>query len=81
MILLMRFIACEKKSINALAEDAEKKAAGQRLMDMTVFLKEQPTLIDECDDQLKKRLIGKIMVNEDKFMVKSKSGVDVEVEM
>lgn len=35
---------------NALAEEAEKKAAGQRLTDMAAFLKEQPTLIDECDE-------------------------------
>lgn len=65
----------------ALAEDAEKKAAGQRLMDMTAFLKEQPTLIDECDEQLIRRLIGKSMVHEDKFTVEFKSGVEVEGEV
>ncbi|WP_346898844.1 DNA recombinase [Clostridium sp. UBA7503] len=32
---------------NALAEDAEKKVVGQKLLDMKAFLKEQPTLIDE----------------------------------
>lgn len=48
---------------------------------MTAFLKEQPTLIDECDEQLIRRLIGNIMVYEDKFTVKFKSGVEVEVEM
>lgn len=66
---------------NALAEDAEKKAAGQRFIDMTVFLKEQPTLIDEFDEQLLRRLIGKITVYEDKFTVEFKSGVEVEVEI
>ncbi len=50
-------------------------------MEMTVFLKEQPTLIEECDEQLLRRLIGKVTVYEEKFMVESKSGVEVEVEM
>lgn len=54
---------------------------GQRLKDMTAFLKEQPTLIDECDEQLIKRLIGRIMVHEDKLKVEFKSGVEVDVEM
>ena len=66
---------------NALAEEAEKKAVGQRLMDMKAFLKEQPALIDEFDEQLIRRLIGKIMVYEDKLKVEFKSGVEVEVEM
>lgn len=50
-------------------------------MNMTAFLKEQPTLIDECDEQLIRRLIRKIMVYEDKFTIEFKSGVEVEVEM
>ena len=66
---------------NALAKDAEKKSVSQRLMDMTAFLKEQPTLIDECDEQLIRRLIEKIMVYEDKFTIEFKSGVEVGVEM
>ncbi|WP_242966449.1 DNA recombinase [Clostridium sp. BSD9I1] len=70
-----------EEKYNALAEDAEKKAVGQRLMDMTAFLKEQPTLIDNCDEQLIRRLIGKIMVYGYKFVVEFKSGVEVEVEM
>ena len=66
---------------NALAEDAEKKAVGQRLIDMTAFLKEQPTFIDECDEQLIKRLIKKISVFQEKFIVEFKSGVKVDVVM
>lgn len=50
-------------------------------MDMTASLKKQPTLINECDEQLTKRLIGNIIVYEDKFKVEFKSGVEVEVEM
>lgn len=66
---------------NALAEDAEKKAVDKRLMDMTAFPKEQPALIDECDEQLIRRLIGKIMVHEDKITVEFKSGMGIEAEI
>ncbi|SQB35181.1 recombinase [Clostridium cochlearium] len=34
-------------------------------------------LIDECDEQLIRRLIAKIMVYEDKFAIDFKSGVEV----
>lgn len=50
-------------------------------MDMTVFLKEQPTLIDEFDEQLIRRLIEKVTVYEDRLTVEFKSGLDIEVEM
>lgn len=50
-------------------------------MDMKVFLKEQPTLIEECDEQLIRRLIGKIMVHEGRFTVEFKSGVEIEVQI
>lgn len=50
-------------------------------MDMTVFLKEKQTLIDDCDEYLIRKLIGKIMVYEDKLIVEFKSGVEVEVGM
>lgn len=43
-------------------------------MDMTAFLKEKSTLIDECDQRLIRRLIGKIMVHEDRLTVEFKSG-------
>ncbi|NMM65520.1 resolvase [Clostridium sp. P21] len=66
---------------NALAEAAEKKTTSQRILDMTAFLKEQPMLINDCDEQLIRRLIGKIMVYEDKITVEFKSGVEVKVEM
>jgi site-specific DNA recombinase len=54
---------------------------GQKLIDMTTFLKEQATLIEECYEKLLRRLIGKVMVYEEKFMVEFKSGAEVEVEM
>ena len=65
----------------ALAEDAEKKGSKQRLVDMTVFLNGQSTSLEECDEQLVRRLIGKITVFEDRFTVEFKSGVEIGVEI
>lgn len=46
---------------------------------MTTFLKEQPKIIEECDEQLLRRLIGKIKVFGEKVTVEFKSGVRVEM--
>lgn len=42
-------------------------------------LKEQPTAITEYDESLVRRLIEKVTVYEDKFIVEFKSGVTVDV--
>lgn len=64
--LRLSSIECNYDSI---AEDAEKK------------VKEQSTLIGECDEQLIRRLLGKIKVYEEKFTIEFKSGVEVEAEI
>ncbi|MVX64212.1 recombinase family protein [Clostridium chromiireducens] len=66
---------------NALVEDVEKRGSKKRLEDMAAFLNEQSTSFDEYDEQLIRRLIGKIMVFEDRFMVEFKSGIEIDVEM
>ena len=47
---------------------------------MSTFLKEQPPDITEYDEQLIRRLIEKVTINEDKFTVEFKSGLTVDVE-
>lgn len=66
---------------NALAENAEKKGSKQRLEDMTTFLDEQSRYIEECDEGLIRRLIGKITIFDERFKVEFKSGIEVDVEM
>lgn len=66
---------------NALAEDAENKGSKQRLEDMTAFLNGQSGSLEEYDEQLVRRLIGKIMVFEERFTVEFKSGIEIVVEM
>lgn len=65
----------------ALAEDAEKKGSKQRIEDMTAFLNGQSTSLEEYNEQLIRRLIGKITVYEERFTVEFKSGIEVDVEM
>ena len=62
-----------------LAEEAGKKGSKQRLEEMVDFLNEQPTLLEEYDEQLVKKLIEKITVYEDKLTVEFKSGTMIDV--
>jgi site-specific DNA recombinase len=46
---------------------------------MSTFLKKQSTALTEYDEQLVRRLIEKVTVYEDKFIVEFKSGLTVDV--
>ncbi len=47
---------------------------------MSTFLKKQSTALAEYDEQLVRRLIEKVTVYEDKFVVEFKSGISVEID-
>lgn len=64
----------------AQVENAGRDEQRKRIADMSAFLQEQPTDIIEYNEQLVRRLIEKITVNEDRFANEFKSGVTVEVE-
>lgn len=68
----------EKKQ-NALVENANRDELHKRIADMSAFLQEQPTAIAEYDEQLIRRLIEKVTVYEDRFIVEFKSGVAVDM--
>lgn len=61
-------------------ESAEQDDLKNRISDMSVFLREQPTAITEYSEALVRRLIEKVTVYEDKCTVEFKSGVTVDVE-
>jgi site-specific DNA recombinase len=78
-------VADEIYSLREQKQKAQVESAGRdelrkRIDDMNTFLREQPTTITEYDEQLVRRLIGKVTVFEDKFAVEFKSGVTVDVE-
>jgi site-specific DNA recombinase len=47
---------------------------------MSAFIKKQSTVLAEYDEQLVRRLIERVTIYEDKFIVEFKSGVTVVVE-
>lgn len=65
----------------ALVENAEREGKRQRIDEMTAFLNEQPCEITEYDEQLVRRLIEKVTVDDDKVTVEFKSGVELDVEI
>ena len=64
---------------NALVEDAEREGNRERIREMMGFLNEQPTEVSEYDEQLVRRLVEKITVYEDRFLVKFKAGTNIEI--
>jgi site-specific DNA recombinase len=48
---------------------------------MVDFLNEKPTLLEEYDEQLVKKLIEKITVYDDKLTIEFKSGVEIDIEI
>lgn len=65
---------------NAMAENAEREGLKQRIAKMQEFLAEQTEKIEEYDESLVRRMIEKVTVYEEKFMVEFKSGTSVDVE-
>ena len=65
---------------NAMAENAEREGFKQRINEMKAFLAEQKEQIEEYDESLVRRMVEKVTVYEEKFMVKFKSGTSVDVE-
>ena len=52
----------------------------KRIADMNTFLQEQPTTLTEYDETLVRRLVEKVIIYENKFIVEFKSGVTVDVD-
>lgn len=66
---------------NLIVEDADREGIRQRVQEMMKFLKEQPSEVMEYNEQLVRRLIEKITVFDDKFVVEFKAGVEVAIEV
>ena len=66
---------------NALVENAEREGKRQRIAEMTDFLNEQSSELEEYDEQLVRRLIEKVTIFDEKLAVEFKSGVEIDVEI
>ena len=60
-----------------MAENAERGGLKQRIAEMQEFLAEQTEQIEEYDEFLVRRMVEKVTVYEEKFMVEFKSGTSV----
>ena len=63
-----------------MAENAEREGLKRRIAEMQEFLAEQMEQIEEYDESLVRRMVEKVTVYEEKFMVEFKSGTSVDVE-
>ena len=61
--------------VDSVIKDEQMK----QINDLQDFINSQPTTITEFDEALVKRLIEKITVFEDRFAVRFKSGVEIEI--
>lgn len=64
----------------ALTESAEREGLKKRIFEMREFLNSQTTEILEYDDQLVRRLIERVTVHDEKFEIKFKSGMTVNID-
>ncbi len=67
----------EKQAL--LLEDANRKAAKERLDELEAFLDGQQTKVTEYDEQLVRRLIERITVYDDHLAFEFKSGLETDV--
>ena len=61
----------------AQVESAGRDEARKRIMDMKAFLRKQDAAVAEFDEALVRRLIEKVMVYEERFVVMFRSGVEM----
>lgn len=64
---------------NIMMDDAQREGTRQRVQEMMEYLKEQPVKITEYDEQLVRRLIEKIVVFDEKFVVEFKAGISFDI--
>lgn len=65
---------------NALIENAEREGRRQRIAEMTTFLNEQSTELEEYDEQMVRRLIEKVTVHDNRFEIEFKSGIVIQID-
>ena len=65
----------------AMAKNAGYASQKQRMVDMTKFLKQQKSILEDYDEQLVRKLIEMITIYDEKFTVAFKSGMEIDVVM
>lgn len=70
-------LRAEKKEL--LLQEANKDGIRQRMSDMVDYLKTEPEEVTEYSEALVRRMIEKITVYDDHFVVEFKSGIEITI--
>lgn len=68
-----------EQRLNAMTEKAEREGLKMHINEMQEFLENQTDRISEYDEQLVRKMIEKITIYDDKFVVEFKSGTSLDV--
>ena len=68
-----------EQRLNAMTEKAEREGLKMRIREMQDFLDNQTDRISEYDEQLVRKMIEKITIYDDKFVIEFKSGTNLDV--
>ena len=68
-----------EQRLNAMTEKAEREGLQMRINKMQEFLENQMDRISEYDEQLVRKMIEKITIYDDKFVIEFKSGTSLDV--
>ena len=68
-----------EQRLNAMTEKAEREGLKMRIEEMQEFLDSQTDRISEYDEQLVRKMIEKITIYDDKFVIEFKSGTSLDV--
>ena len=68
----------EKKD-ELLLQEANKDSIRQRMAEMVTYLQNEPEEITEYSEALVRRMIEKITVYDDRFVVEFKSGIEITI--
>ena len=68
-----------EQRLNAMTEKAEREGLKMRINKMQEFLENQMDRISEYDEQLVIKMIEKITIYDDKFVIEFKSGTSLDV--
>ena len=60
-------------------KDANANGEQEKIAELETFLNEQSSSIKEFDDALARRLLESVTVYDDKFKVRFKSGIEIEI--
>lgn len=70
-------LRAEKEEL--LLQEANKDGIRQRMADMVTFLQSEPEEVTEYSEALVRRMIEKITVYDDHFVVEFKSGIEITI--